>query len=202
MDKNKKSTTLDNETKIKLLITLINDEGKQKLSTSLEKLITRLNETIETEPYIVSKYLKKAILMLPLKAPIYAYVLARLSQNHFNFVKNFIEDIVNSLQSLFKGYFFFNLDVESVSRIIAFLFELFSVGLINLKLVKQIIDFLIDINDVSVESISLYVLLTNIFRLNEDIVKADKIYFDGVFNKINQKIEKIEPNKGKVDIFS
>jgi len=41
-DKNKRS--LDTETKLRLLITLINDEGKEKLANNLEKLINRLNE--------------------------------------------------------------------------------------------------------------------------------------------------------------
>lgn len=41
-DKNKKG--LDTETKLRLLITLINDEGKEKLANNLEKLINRLNE--------------------------------------------------------------------------------------------------------------------------------------------------------------
>ncbi len=45
-EKNKKG--LDTETKLRLLITLINDEGKDKLANNLEKLINRLNEYKES----------------------------------------------------------------------------------------------------------------------------------------------------------
>lgn len=41
-DKNSKG--LDTETKLRLLITLINDEGKEKLPNNLEKLTNRINE--------------------------------------------------------------------------------------------------------------------------------------------------------------
>ena len=39
-----KKKTFDVETKIRLLITLINDEGKDKLSNNIEKLISRIAE--------------------------------------------------------------------------------------------------------------------------------------------------------------
>ncbi len=45
-DKNKKS--LDIETKLRLLITLINDEGKEKLTNNLDKLVNRLTEYKES----------------------------------------------------------------------------------------------------------------------------------------------------------
>ncbi len=50
-DKTKKS--LDTETKLRLLITLINDEGKEKLENNLEKLIKRLNEYKESHFEII-----------------------------------------------------------------------------------------------------------------------------------------------------
>jgi len=40
----KNSKGLDTETKLRLLVSLINDEGKEKLSNNLEKLINRINE--------------------------------------------------------------------------------------------------------------------------------------------------------------
>lgn len=38
--------TLDTETKLKLLISLINDEGKEKLENSMDKLVIRIKENL------------------------------------------------------------------------------------------------------------------------------------------------------------
>jgi hypothetical protein len=47
----------DTETKIRLLITIINDEGKDKLDASLDKLSTRLLEYLDEHFGLVKKYL-------------------------------------------------------------------------------------------------------------------------------------------------
>ena len=48
---------LDIETKFKLLIILINDEGKSKLEQSIEKLCDRVLENLENYDLIIKKYL-------------------------------------------------------------------------------------------------------------------------------------------------
>jgi hypothetical protein len=52
--------TLDVETKLRLLISLVNDEGKDKLNANIEKLIVRLGEYAESHKTIVSEYFIKA----------------------------------------------------------------------------------------------------------------------------------------------
>ena len=47
----------DPETKIRLLIALINDEGNHKLEISMEKLVNRLFESFETHASTIKKYL-------------------------------------------------------------------------------------------------------------------------------------------------
>jgi len=51
---------LDVETKIRLLIALINDEGQAKLKSSIDKLITRLNENVKNNSQLIVKYLIKS----------------------------------------------------------------------------------------------------------------------------------------------
>jgi len=50
----------DTETKIRLLIALINDDGKDRLKSSIDKLISRLNENIKINCHLISKYLIKS----------------------------------------------------------------------------------------------------------------------------------------------
>lgn len=50
----------DVETKIRLLISLINDDGKDKLKTSIDKLLVRLSENTKTNSQIITKYLIKS----------------------------------------------------------------------------------------------------------------------------------------------
>ena len=59
-DKQQAKKTLDTETKIKLLIVLINDEGRHKLDNSMDKLITRLSENFASNRNHIKKYLIKA----------------------------------------------------------------------------------------------------------------------------------------------
>lgn len=63
MEKMSDSSTrpkFDLETKIKLLLALINDEGKSKLEASLEKLVSRLSENLENYESVIKKYLVKS----------------------------------------------------------------------------------------------------------------------------------------------
>jgi hypothetical protein len=55
-----KRTRFDLETKIKLLIALINDEGRHKLETSMDKLLTRLLENFPSSKNLIKKYLIKS----------------------------------------------------------------------------------------------------------------------------------------------
>ncbi len=47
----------DTETKIRLLIALINDEGSHKLESSMEKLVGRLMENYDSHRSTIKKYL-------------------------------------------------------------------------------------------------------------------------------------------------
>jgi hypothetical protein len=47
----------DTETKIRLLISLINDEGSHKLEASMDKLVGRLMESYESHRNVIKKYL-------------------------------------------------------------------------------------------------------------------------------------------------
>jgi len=55
-----KKTKFDHETKIKLLLALINDEGRYKLETSMDKLLTRLIENFPSNKRIIKKFLIKS----------------------------------------------------------------------------------------------------------------------------------------------
>lgn len=48
---------LDTETKLRLLISLINDEGSHKLESSMDKLVGRLMENYESHRNVIKKYL-------------------------------------------------------------------------------------------------------------------------------------------------
>ncbi len=50
---------LDTETKIKLLLALINDEGRDRLEVSLEKLSNRLIENYKSHRSIIKKYMMR-----------------------------------------------------------------------------------------------------------------------------------------------
>lgn len=52
--------SLDTKTKIKLLISLINDEGSNKLEASLEKLTTRLLENLDSHRETILNLLSQA----------------------------------------------------------------------------------------------------------------------------------------------
>jgi hypothetical protein len=51
---------LDSQTKLRLLICLINDEGRSKLETSLEKLTTRILDNLDSQKEIILKFLSQA----------------------------------------------------------------------------------------------------------------------------------------------
>ncbi len=52
--------TLDAQTKIKLLISLISDEGYSKLEASLDKLLIRLSDGLEQHREAIVKYIVQA----------------------------------------------------------------------------------------------------------------------------------------------
>jgi hypothetical protein len=54
------SRALTIEMKLRLLISLINDEGKERLEASLEKLVGRLVENYEQFSGLICEYLIKA----------------------------------------------------------------------------------------------------------------------------------------------
>ncbi len=64
-------SNFDTETKIRLLVALINDEGKEKLKSSIDKLITRFNENIKNNSQFISKYLIKSYFFAYLESPSY-----------------------------------------------------------------------------------------------------------------------------------
>jgi hypothetical protein len=93
-----KKTSLDVETKLKLLISLINDEGRDKLSTSIDKLLTRLVEYTDSHGSIISDYFTRAITYVPCKASIYAYILAKYyEKTKSNIVKEILSNVYTTL---------------------------------------------------------------------------------------------------------
>ena len=68
------------ETKIRLLLALINDEGYNKFDAGFNKLLLRLNEFYDSNFADIRKYLSQAIINVPLKAEIYAKVLRKLNK--------------------------------------------------------------------------------------------------------------------------
>ena len=68
------------ETKIRLLLALINDEGYTKFDAGFNKLLLRLNEFYDSNFADIRKYLSQAIINVPLKAEIYAKVLRKLNK--------------------------------------------------------------------------------------------------------------------------
>ncbi len=57
METNNSKPKLDIDTKFRLLIVLINDEGKGKLEQSIEKLTDRVLESLDDHQTIIKKYL-------------------------------------------------------------------------------------------------------------------------------------------------
>jgi hypothetical protein len=102
-------SNFDTETKIRLLIALINDEGKDKLKSSIDKLISRLNENIKINSQIISKFLIKSIVQIPLKTPIYAQILSLIYPTEKETVEDIINLIIEHLQTPFESMVFFNL---------------------------------------------------------------------------------------------
>ena len=92
----KNVTSLDKESKIRLLLTMINDEGHSKLKASLEKLLNRLKEEITENGDIIARNLHKQIMYLPLKSSIYATICVGLYTNNKE-CKEFIAEIINNL---------------------------------------------------------------------------------------------------------
>jgi hypothetical protein len=52
--------SLDAETKIRLLISFIGDEGREKLNNNIEKLLLRLGEYVESYRSAIVEYFVKA----------------------------------------------------------------------------------------------------------------------------------------------
>ncbi len=52
--------SLDSQTKLRLLISLINDEGLSKLETSIEKLTTRILDSLDSQKENILKFLSQA----------------------------------------------------------------------------------------------------------------------------------------------
>jgi len=88
----KNVTSLDVESKIRLLLTMINDDGHVKLKSSLDKLTSRLKDKLEDYKEVISKNLFKQILFLPLKTSIYSTIASVL----FTKDKQFVTDILNT----------------------------------------------------------------------------------------------------------
>jgi hypothetical protein len=55
-----KKVNLDVDTKLRLLISLINDEGFNRIESSMSKLVTRIVENYETNYSSIREYLIRA----------------------------------------------------------------------------------------------------------------------------------------------
>ena len=69
------------DTKIRLLLALINDDGFEKFDKAFNKLITRFNEFYDLYSNDIIHYLTQAILYIPLKTKIYAFAIYKFNKN-------------------------------------------------------------------------------------------------------------------------
>lgn len=90
-------STLTEENKLMLLISLINDNGKEKLIPSIEKLTNRVVSLSSTLSQEIVSYFTEAISLVPLKSEIYATVLLTLRSTHAELVLIILSKITGSL---------------------------------------------------------------------------------------------------------
>ena len=83
------------DTKIRLLLALINDDGFDKFDKAFNKLITRFNEFYDLYSNDIIHYLTQAILYIPLKTKIYAFAIYKFNKN--DITKKVFEQINNYL---------------------------------------------------------------------------------------------------------
>jgi hypothetical protein len=83
------------DTKIRLLLALINDDGFEKFDKAFNKLITRFNEFYDLYSNDIIHYLTQAILYIPLKTKIYAFAIYKFNKN--DITKQVFEQINNHL---------------------------------------------------------------------------------------------------------
>ena len=83
------------DTKIRLLLALINDDGFDKFDKAFNKLITRFNEFYDLYSNDIINYLTQAILYIPLKTKIYAFAIYKFNKN--DITKQVFEQINNHL---------------------------------------------------------------------------------------------------------
>ena len=83
------------DTKIRLLLALINDDGFDKFDKAFNKLITRFNEFYDLYSNDIVHYLTQAILYIPLKTKIYAFAIYKFNKN--DITKKVFEQINNYL---------------------------------------------------------------------------------------------------------
>ena len=83
------------DSKIRLLLALINDDGFDKFDKAFNKLITRFNEFYDLYSNDIINYLTQAILYIPLKTKIYAFAIYKFNKN--DITKQVFEQINNHL---------------------------------------------------------------------------------------------------------
>ena len=90
------------ETKIRLLLALINDEGYEKFESGFNKLLLRLHEFYDSNTKDIIKYLTKSIINIPLKGEIYAKVLRKFNKS--SITNEVFKEIVTEMQKT-KNFF-------------------------------------------------------------------------------------------------
>ena len=97
------SKELSPDTKIRLLLSLINDDGFDKFEKSFTKLITRFSEFYGLFSQNIINYLTKSILFIPLKTKIYTYAIYQFNKN--DITKQVFEEIIKYLIENNNDYF-------------------------------------------------------------------------------------------------
>ena len=97
------SKELSPDTKIRLLLSLINDDGFDKFEKSFNKLITRFSEFYGLFSQNIINYLTKSILFIPLKTKIYTYAIYQFNKN--DITKQVFEEIIKYLIENNNDYF-------------------------------------------------------------------------------------------------
>lgn len=169
-----KSETLDVSTKIRLLITMINDEGRIKLLTEMEKLTTRLTDYYQTNKVSIKQTLTKAITLIPLKGGIYALLLNKLA----------IPELTNDVYFLIIQYLKENENPFIVFRLLLFLFQSINEDLIAVTSLNNFIQQIFDHNNINMIQIIKYSFAYLIE--NNDQCKTKLIPAIDLFNSLNQ----------------
>ena len=160
------------ETKIRLLLALINDEGYEKFESGFNKLLLRLHEFYDSNTKDIIKYLTKSIINIPLKGEIYAKVLRKFNKS--SITNEVFKEIVTEMQKT-KNFFIHY-------RCIRFFICCVAYGLISEENLSSFVENLVKIKNEKLLSIIIISIVTQF-----DNTAKTKYLLD-ICEKINSSI--------------